>query len=111
MTPVRDDALAEAPRTAPAGIAGAPSVLPDPASPAPDVWGVCDRVVLDLSVPDPAADPDLTTIALGGIPGLGRPVAGDEAPRCAATTGSGWSPTAAVPASTRRSVRWCAGWA
>lgn len=79
VTPVRDDALAEARRTAPAGIAGAPAVLPDPAAPAPDVWGVCDRAVLDPSVPDPAADPALTTVALGGVPALGRVLGPDEA--------------------------------
>ncbi len=79
VTPVRDDALAEAPRTAPAGIPGAPAVLPDPDAPAPDAWGVCDRAVLDPSVPDPAADPDLTTVALGGVPALGRVLAPDEA--------------------------------
>ncbi|MDD7937402.1 type VII secretion protein EccB [Actinomycetospora lutea] len=77
--PVRDDLLAEAPRTAPAGIPGAPSVLPDPAAPAPDAWAVCDRVTLDPSVPDPAADPALTTVALGGLPSPGRPLAPDEA--------------------------------
>jgi type VII secretion protein EccB len=77
--PVRDDALAEAPRTAPAGIPGAPSVLPDPAAPVPDAWAVCDRAVLDPSVPDPSADPALTTVALGGIPVPGRPLASPEA--------------------------------
>jgi type VII secretion protein EccB len=77
--PVRDDALAEAPRTAPAGIPGAPSVLPDPGAPAPDAWAVCDRATLDPSVPDPAADPAVTTVALGGVPAPGRPLAADEA--------------------------------
>ncbi|MFC5141646.1 type VII secretion protein EccB [Actinomycetospora rhizophila] len=77
--PVRDDLLAEAPRTAPAGIPGAPSVLPEPAAPAPDAWAVCDRVTLDPSVPDPGADPALTTVALGGLPSPGRPLAPDEA--------------------------------
>lgn len=77
--PVRDDLLAAAPRTAPAGIPGAPAVLPDPAAPAPDAWAVCDRVTLDPSVPDPAADPTLTTVALGGLPAPGRPLAADEA--------------------------------
>ncbi len=78
-TPVRDDALAEAPRTAPAGIPGAPSVLPDPGASVPNAWVVCDRAVLDPSVPDPAADPELTTVALGGVPTPGRAVAPDEA--------------------------------
>lgn len=77
--PVRDDALAEAPRTAPAGIPGAPSVLPDAGAPVADAWAVCDRAVLDPSVPDPAADPTLTTVALGGVPAPGRPLAPDEA--------------------------------
>ena len=77
--PVRDDALAEAPRTAPAGIPGAPSVLPDPGAPAPDAWAICDRATLDPSVPDPAADPAITTVALGGVPAPGRPLAADEA--------------------------------
>ncbi|MDD7964569.1 type VII secretion protein EccB [Actinomycetospora lemnae] len=77
--PVRDDALAEAPRTAPAGIPGAPSVLPDPAAPIADAWAVCDRATLDPSVPDPAADPVITTVALGGLPAPGRPLAGEEA--------------------------------
>jgi type VII secretion protein EccB len=77
--PVRDDALAEAPRTAPAGIPGAPSVLPDPTAPAADAWVVCDSATLDPSVPDPAADPALTTVALGGLPSPGRPLAPDEA--------------------------------
>lgn len=77
--PVRDDLLAEAPRTAPAGIPGAPAVLPDPAAPAADAWVVCDRATLDPSVPDPAADPALTTVALGGIAEPGRALAPDEA--------------------------------
>ena len=81
-TPVRDDALAEAPRTAPAGIPGAPSVLPDPAmsaGPVVDAWAVCDRATLDPSVPDPAAGPALTTVALGGVAAPGRALAPDEA--------------------------------
>ncbi|WP_165825930.1 type VII secretion protein EccB [Actinomycetospora cinnamomea] len=78
-TPVRDDLLAEAPRAAPAGIPGAPSVLPDPTAPATDAWAVCDAATLDPSVPDPAADPPVTTVALGGVPAPGRAVAPDEA--------------------------------
>ncbi|GAA4782072.1 type VII secretion protein EccB [Actinomycetospora chlora] len=77
--PVRDDAVADAPRTAPAGIPGAPAVLPDPRVPVPDAWAVCDQAVLDPSVPDPAADPTLTTVALGGLPAPGRPLAAGEA--------------------------------
>ncbi|GLZ43917.1 hypothetical protein Acsp06_01020 [Actinomycetospora sp. NBRC 106375] len=77
--PVRDDELATAPRTAPAGIPGAPSVLPDPAVGAADAWAVCDHAALDPSVPDPGADPDVSTVALGGLPAPGRPLAGDRA--------------------------------
>jgi type VII secretion protein EccB len=76
---VRDDALADAPRTAPAGIPGAPSVLPDPAAPVPAAWAVCDAVRLDPAVPDPAARPERVTAVLGGLPALGRPLAGGEA--------------------------------
>lgn len=79
VTTVRDDALAAAPRTAAAGIPGAPSVLPDPAAPVADTWAVCDVAVLDDSVPDPAADPSLTTVVLGGVADTGRPLGRDEA--------------------------------
>ncbi|MEJ2887540.1 type VII secretion protein EccB [Actinomycetospora aeridis] len=88
--PVRDDALAEAPRTAPAGIPGAPSVLPDPGAPIPDAWAVCDRAVLDPSVPDPSADPALTTVVLGGLPAPGRPLAPDEALLLRSPDGTFW---------------------
>ncbi|GAA4926406.1 type VII secretion protein EccB [Actinomycetospora succinea] len=88
--PVRDDLLAQAPRTAPAGIPGAPSVLPDPAAPVADAWAVCDRVTLDPSVPDPAADPALTTVALGGVPSPGRPLAPDEALLLRGPDGAFW---------------------
>lgn len=83
VTAVRDDALVDAPRTAPAGIAGAPAVLPDPRTPAPDAWAVCDDARLDPAVPEPAptsaAAPTLRTVVLGGVAPTGRPLAGDEA--------------------------------
>lgn len=79
VTVVRDDALAAAPRTAPAGIAGAPAVLPDPGAPAPDVWSVCDTVALDDAVADPAAISSLTTVVLGGVADTGRRLPQDEA--------------------------------
>ncbi|MEJ2859536.1 type VII secretion protein EccB [Actinomycetospora flava] len=88
--PVRDDLLAEAPRTAPAGIPGAPAVLPDPAAPVPDAWAVCDQVTLDPSVPDPAADPALSTVALGGLPSPGRPLAPEEALLLRGADGAFW---------------------
>ncbi|WP_018333512.1 type VII secretion protein EccB [Actinomycetospora chiangmaiensis] len=68
-TPVRDDALVGVARTVPVGLAGAPSVLPDTASPPPsDVWAVCD-------VP---AGPGVRGIVLGGGSSPGRPVAAGE---------------------------------
>jgi type VII secretion protein EccB len=68
-TPVRDDALAAAPRTAPAGLAGAPSELPDASSaPIPDAWAVCDAV---RGPGDPQAG-QRSTAVLGGFPALGR---------------------------------------
>ncbi|GLZ52436.1 type VII secretion protein EccB [Actinomycetospora sp. NBRC 106378] len=68
-TPVRDDALAGVERTVPVGLTGAPSVLPDTASPpTPDVWAVCD-------VP---AGPGVRGIVLGGQAELGRPLATGE---------------------------------
>ncbi|MCD2194980.1 type VII secretion protein EccB [Actinomycetospora endophytica] len=78
--PVRDDALVAAPRTAPAGLAGAPSELPDTGTPpVADAWAVCDAV---RDAAGPAADPaalQRATAVLGGFPSLGRPLGGDEA--------------------------------
>ncbi len=58
---VRDDALADVARTAPAGIPGAPAVLPGPdvgaAGTDGDDWAICDTVRVDPSVPDPQARP------------------------------------------------------
>lgn len=76
---VRDDALTDAPRTAQAGIADAPSVLPSPVTPAPDAWTVCDDARLDPSIPVPAAAPVLRSVVLGGVAPTGRPLATDEA--------------------------------
>lgn len=85
-TPVRDDALLSAPRTAPAGLAGAPSQLPDAGTaPVPNVWAVCDAVRGQDPGPgapagpaDPAAQRRATAV-LGGFPALGRALGGDEA--------------------------------
>ncbi|GAA4838825.1 type VII secretion protein EccB [Actinomycetospora corticicola] len=68
-TPVRDDALAGVERTGTVGLAGAPAVLPDTATPAaPDVWAVCD-------VP---AGAGVRAIVLGGEPALGRTLTAGE---------------------------------
>lgn len=76
---VRDDALATAPRTAPAGLAGAPSELPDAGTaPAADAWAVCDAVRAQGAATDPAALRRATAV-LGGFPALGRSLGGDEA--------------------------------
>ncbi len=80
-TPVRDDTLAAAPRTAPAGLAGAPSELPDTGTvPAADAWAVCDavRAADGGGPPDPAVLRRATAV-LGGFPELGRPLGDDEA--------------------------------
>jgi len=86
---VRDDALADVARTAPAGIPGAPAVLPGPdvgaAGTDGDDWAICDTVRVDPSVPDPQARPARATVVLGGVgigagPGrLGRALAPEEA--------------------------------
>jgi type VII secretion protein EccB len=86
-TPVRDDVLAGAPRTAPAGLAGAPAELPDRDAPvSADAWAVCDAV-------RPPGDPDAgrrATAVLGGFPGLGRPLAGEQAVLARGDDGVTW---------------------
>ena len=86
-TPVRDDVLADAPRTAPAGLAAAPDELPDTDTPpVADAWAVCDAV-------RGAGDPDAgrrATAVLGGFPALGRAVADDEAVLARGDDGVTW---------------------
>ncbi|MDT7741532.1 MAG: hypothetical protein QOE59_610 [Actinomycetota bacterium] len=86
-TPVRDDALAGAPRTAPAGLAAAPAELPDTDTrPVADAWAVCDAV-------RGPADPDAgrrATAVLGGFPALGRALGGDEAVLARGDDGVTW---------------------
>ncbi len=86
-TPVRDDALATAVRTAPAGLAGAPAELPDrDAASAADAWAVCDAV---RGPGDPQAGRRATAV-LGGFPALGRPLAGEEAVLARGDDGVTW---------------------
>ncbi|NMO92829.1 type VII secretion protein EccB [Actinomycetospora sp. TBRC 11914] len=86
-TPVRDDALLAAPRTAPAGLAGAPAELPDTdAAPVADAWAVCDAV---RGPGDPQAGRRATAV-LGGFPALGRPLAGEEAVLARGDDGVTW---------------------
>ncbi|MFC5063932.1 type VII secretion protein EccB, partial [Actinomycetospora atypica] len=83
-TPVRDDALAAAPRTMPAGLAGGPSTLPDTrTAPVPDVWAVCDGESPQRPGVVPAA-------VLGGYPALGRPLGPDEAVLLRGGDGATW---------------------
>ena len=78
---VRDDALADAPRTASAGIPGAPAVLPPPGRPdaAAGAWAVCDAVRLDPTAADPVARPARRTVVLAGVTGGDRPLATPDA--------------------------------
>ncbi len=72
-TVVSDDALAGAPRTEPAGIPGAPSVLPSPDHQIPDHWALCDTTA---PVPAPAqgVGPGLVTTVLAGVEHPGTPL-------------------------------------
>jgi type VII secretion protein EccB len=86
-TPVRDDALATAPRTAPAGLAAAPTELPDThAPPVADAWALCDAV---RGPGDPEAGRRATAV-LGGFPALGRSLDGDEAVLARGDDGVTW---------------------
>jgi type VII secretion protein EccB len=86
-TPVRDDALVSAPRTAPAGLAAAPSELPDTdAPPVADAWAVCDAV---RGPTEPEAGRRATAV-LGGFPALGRALGGDEAVLARGDDGVTW---------------------
>lgn len=87
---VRDDALAAAPRTAPAGIVGAPSVMPDPAATPAGGWAVCDVAFLDPALPDPVAAPRLTTVVLGGVESTGRQLPDDDALLLRGPDGAFW---------------------
>ncbi|MEJ2871542.1 type VII secretion protein EccB [Actinomycetospora sp. OC33-EN08] len=80
-SPVRDDALAGAARTVPLGLAGAPAVLPDTATPpVPDVWAVCDVPV----------DGRVRPVVLGGPSGIGRPLPAGEALLLRSDDGRTW---------------------
>jgi ESX secretion system ATPase EccB len=86
-TPVRDDALAGAPRTAPAGLAAAPAELPDTDTPpVADAWAVCDAV---RGPADPEAGRRVTAV-LGGFPALGRALGDDEAVLARGDDGVTW---------------------
>ncbi len=86
-TPVRDDALDGAPRTAPAGLAGAPAELPvADAAPVADAWAVCDAV---RAPGEPDAGRRATAV-LGGFPALGRPLAPEEAVLARGEDGITW---------------------
>lgn len=75
---VSDSALADAPRTPQAGLPGAPSALPSPDQRIPDRWALCDTVTPNTALPDPNADPPLSTTVLAGIEQPGRSLGPDE---------------------------------
>ena len=79
VTPVEDAALADAPRTALAGIPGAPDDLPTPEERVGPQWAVCDTADVDPSLPGGEARPNLTTTALIGVPRPGRALPADQA--------------------------------
>lgn len=79
VTQVEDAALADAPRTALAGIPGAPDDLPTPEERVGPQWAVCDTADVDPSLPSGEARPKLTTTALIGVPRPGRALPADQA--------------------------------
>lgn len=78
VTPVEDAALADAPRTALAGIPGAPNDLPTPEERVGPQWAVCDTADIDPSLPGGEARPNLITTALIGVPRPGRVLPADQ---------------------------------
>ncbi|HEX2299404.1 MAG TPA: type VII secretion protein EccB, partial [Pseudonocardiaceae bacterium] len=76
---VEASALAGIQRTAAAGLDGAPETLPEPDNLVGGDWSVCDTALVRDDIPNAQARPDLSTTAVIGIPGPGRPLAPDEA--------------------------------
>ena len=76
---VEESALAGIQRTPAAGLDGAPETLPEPGKLVDGNWSVCDTAVVREELPNAEARPELSTTAVIGIPGPGRPLGPDEA--------------------------------
>lgn len=71
---VEDSSLAKAPRAPLTGIEGAPAYLPGPDEQVEPDWAVCDTAELNPALPDPEADPGVSTTVLVGVPRPGGPL-------------------------------------
>jgi type VII secretion protein EccB len=85
---VEDSSLADLPRAPLTGIEGAPAYLPGPDRQVDPEWAVCDTAQLDETVPNPEANPEITTTALVGVPQPGQHLGEDRALLARAATGT-----------------------
>jgi type VII secretion protein EccB len=66
-TVVPDDNLKDIPKARLAGIPNGPQLLPTPDQRIKDDWGVCDRIVIDTSLPGQKAKTGIETTVLAGV--------------------------------------------
>ncbi|MGH3903226.1 MAG: type VII secretion protein EccB [Pseudonocardiaceae bacterium] len=76
---IEDSALVGQRQTPTAGLEGAPEALPEPDKLVGGDWSVCDTAVIREELPNAQARPELSTTAVIGVPGPGRPLRDNEA--------------------------------
>lgn len=78
---VPDESLKDLPRGRRTGIVDGPQLLPSASQRIGDNWAVCDRIVINRSLPDSAqlAQSTRETTVFAGVPDLGTEIAPDQA--------------------------------
>ncbi|NRN69656.1 Type VII secretion protein EccB [Kibdelosporangium sp. 4NS15] len=71
-TVIADKDLKDIPKRQLTGIPNGPQLLPADDQRISDNWAVCDRIVIDRSLPDPQQQTGIETTVLGGVSDLGR---------------------------------------
>jgi type VII secretion protein EccB len=66
-TVISDDNLKDIPKARLAGIPNGPQLLPTDDQRIKDDWGVCDRILIDTSLPDEKAKTGIETTVLAGV--------------------------------------------